>query len=193
MESIRTERLIVRDIQQKDLESVHVYSSDPEVVRFMPWGPNTMEDTKAFISHSIATQQEQPRRNYNLAVILTSQNILIGSCGIYESNPDWREGFIAYVFNHDYWGKGYATETAKALLKFGFEKLNLHRIYAYCNPANTASAHVLEKIGMQLEGHFREHRWFKGKWVDTLQYAILDHEWNKSKPQQSLTKLEQKR
>lgn len=159
---------------------MHVYSSDPEVVRFMLWGPNTVEDTKAFIKRSIAFQQEQPRRNCNLAVILTAENRLIGSCGIYISNPDWREGYIGYVFNRNYWKKGYATETSKALLKFGFEQLSLHRIYAYCNPANTASAHVLEKSGMQLEGHFREHRWMKGRWVDTLQFAILDHEWKQS-------------
>lgn len=176
---------MLRDIHEADWEFVHVYSSDPEVVRFMPWGPNTPEDTKEFIRRSIAAQQEQPRRHYNLAVILTPQSVLIGGCGIYVSNPDWREGSIGYVFNRNYWGKGYATETAKALLKFGFQQLNQHRIYAYCNPANDASAHVLEKIGMQLEGHFREHRWVKGKWVDTLQFAILDHEWNGSKPNNS--------
>lgn len=173
---------MLRDFEEPDWKLVHEYSSDPEVVRFMPWGPNTVEDTQNFIRRSIANQQEQPRKNYSLAALLTSQNVLIGSCGIYVSNPDLREGYIGYVFNRNYWGKGYATETSKALLRFGFEQLKLHRIYAYCNPSNIASARVLEKSGMNLEGHFREHRWFKGKWVDTLQYAILDHEWKRTTP-----------
>jgi hypothetical protein len=75
-----------------------------------------------------------------------------------------------------FWGKGYATETANALVDFGFDKLNLHRVFATCDPANTASAHVLEKIGMKREGRMREHMWARGKWRDSLLYAILEHE-----------------
>lgn len=182
MEIIRTERLVLRDFEEADWKSVHDYASDSEVVRYMPWGPNTIEDTRNFVRRAIAGLQEQPRRNYNLAVVLISQNVLIGGCGIYVTNPDEREGYIGYVFNRNYWGKGYATETANALLKFGFSQLNLHRIFATCDPANAASAHVLEKIGMQREGHFREHKQVKGRWVDSLQYAILDHEWKQHNP-----------
>jgi ribosomal-protein-alanine N-acetyltransferase len=107
--------------------------------------------------------------------------VLIGACGIYVSNPDGQEGWIGYVFNRNFWGRGYATETAKALLKFGFNQLNLHRIFATCDPANIASAHVLEKISMQREGHLREHKMAKGKWCDLLLYAILDYEWERLK------------
>jgi RimJ/RimL family protein N-acetyltransferase len=177
---------MLRDFEEADWKSVHEYSSDPEVVRFMPWGPNTVEDTQNFIKRALTSQQEQPRRNYSLAVVLTSQNVLIGSCGIYVSNPDLREGYIGYVINRNYWGQGYATETAKALLKFGFEQLNLHRVFATCNPANSASARVLEKTGMKLEGHLREYKWMKGKWEDSLQYAILDHEWKQSNPDNTM-------
>jgi ribosomal-protein-alanine N-acetyltransferase len=177
VEAITTARLLLRDFEEADWKSVHDYASDPEVVRYMPWGPNTTEDTNNFIKRAIANLQERPRRSYSLAVLLTPQQVLIDGCGIYVTNPDEREGYIGYVFNRNYWGKGYATETAKALLRFGFDQLNLHRIFATCDPANTASARVLEKIGMQREGHFREHKWEKGKWVDSLQYAILDHEW----------------
>jgi len=75
----------------------------------------------------------------------------------------------------------YATEAARALLTFGFGQLRLHRIFATCDPANTASARVLEKIGMQREGLLREHEWVKGRWRDSFLYAILDHEWKKLK------------
>jgi len=177
MKIIRTERLVLREFEEADWEAVHSYGSDLEVVRYMDWGPNTEEDTKKFIQRAIASQKEQPRRIYTLAIVLKPENKLIGGCGIYVSNSENREGWIGYCLNRSFWGQGYATETAKALLKFGFEQLNLHRIFATCDPANIASASVLEKTGMQREGHFRKHKWAKGKWRDSFLYAILDYEW----------------
>ena len=176
---IETERLILREFKDGDWASVHEYASDPEVVRFMDWGPNTEEETRNFIKRAISHQNEKPRRNFTLAIILKSENKLIGSCGIVVSDPDNRQGYIGYCLNRNFWGQGYATETARALLKFGFEKLNLHRIFATCDPKNVASARVLEKIGMKLEGRLREHKLAKGKWRDSLVYSILDHEWKK--------------
>lgn len=66
-----------------------------------------------------------------------------------------------------------ATETAKALTKFGFNQLSLHRIFATCDVDNKRSAHVLEKIGMQNEGSLREHKWIRGAWRDSYLYAII--------------------
>jgi ribosomal-protein-alanine N-acetyltransferase len=177
MEIVQTERLVLRDFEQADWEAVHSYGSDLEVVRYMDWGPNIEKETKEFIERAITHTKEKPRGTYTLAIVLKQENKLIGGCGLYVSSPENREGWIGYCLHRDFWGQGYATETAKALLKFGFDQLNLHRIFATCQPANVASARVLEKIGMQREGHFREHRWAKGKWRDSLLYAVLDHEW----------------
>jgi RimJ/RimL family protein N-acetyltransferase len=176
---IRTERLVLRDFKEADWKAAHDYGSDLEVVRYMDWGPNTEEDTKKFIQRAIDSQKEKPRKTYTLAIVLKPENKLIGGCGIYISNSENREGWIGYCLNRDFWGQGYGTETARALLKFSFEQLNLHRLFATCDPANIASARVLEKTGMQREGRFREHRWAKGKWRDSLLYAILDYEWKK--------------
>jgi RimJ/RimL family protein N-acetyltransferase len=177
VETIQTKRLILRDFVMADWKAIHDYDSDPEVVRYMDWGPNTEEETKSFLQRAITFQQEQPRRGYSLAIVLGSQNVIIGGCGIRVSSPENREGWIGYVLSRNFWGQGYATETAKALLKFGFETLDLHRIFATCDPANIASAHVLEKTGMKREGYLREHKWARGKWRDSLLYAILDYEW----------------
>lgn len=174
--AIRTEQLLLRELQNRDREAVHKYSSDPEVVQYMDWGPNTDKDDGEFLERTMAARKENPRRNFTLAIVMKDTKRLIGSCGIHESNPADREGWIGYCLNRQYWERGFGTETAKALLDFGFDDLSLHRIFATCVPANTASAHVLEKSGMQLEGHFRQHRWVKGKWRDSLLYAILDEE-----------------
>jgi RimJ/RimL family protein N-acetyltransferase len=175
---IRTSRLLLRDLEESDWQAVHTYASDPEVVRYMDWGPNTKEDTTNFIQRSITGQKEDPRRDFSLAVVLRSDDGLIGGCGIYVSASSNREGWIGYCLNRQFWGQGYATETARALLGFGFDRLRLHRIFATSEPGNVASIHVLEKIGMQHEGHLRENKWAKEKWHDSLLYAILDYEWN---------------
>ena len=179
VEVIRTSRLLLRELQETDWQAVHTYASDPEVVRYMEWGSNTKEDTTNFIQRSITAQMEQPRKSYELAIVLKEDDRLIGACGIHVSDRNNREGWIGYCLNRQFWRQGYATETAKALLGFGFDRLCLHRIFATCEPANIVSAQVLEKIGMQHEGHLRENKWAKGKWRDSLLYAILDYEWKR--------------
>ncbi len=173
----QTARLVLRNFENADWSDVHAYGSDPLVARFMNWGPNTEEETHRFIQKSIDYQRENPRMHYSLAIVVQGLSKLIGACGVYVSNIESREGWIGYCLNNQFWGQGYATETARALLEFGFNKLNLHRIFATCDPANTASTHVLEKIGMQYEGHLRENVYFKGAWHDELLYAILEKEW----------------
>jgi RimJ/RimL family protein N-acetyltransferase len=108
---------------------------------------------------------------------LKEQTTLIGGCGIGVSDPRHREGFIGYILNKSFWGQGYATELSQALLAFGFEKLGLHRIYATCDIDNKASAHVMEKIGMQREGLLREYRMQGKNWRDQFIYATLHREW----------------
>lgn len=178
---IRAERLVLREFVEKDWKAVHSYAADPEVVQYMDWGPNTEEETKEFVKRSVQSQKEEPRRNFTLAVVLKASNELIGSCGINVSDPANREGWIGYCLRRTFWRSGYATEVAKALVDFGFSQLDLHRIFATCDPDNVASAHVLEKVGMHLEGHLREHKWSKGRWRDSLLYAVLDREWNDKK------------
>ncbi len=175
MEIVRTDRLVLRELEEADWGAVHSYASDSEVVRYMDWGPNTEDDTKKFIQRAIEGQREQPRKNYELAIVLKEDGRLIGGCGIHVSDPNNREGMIGYCLSRHFWRKGYATETAKALLRFGFDHLNAHRIFALCDPENVASAHVLEKAGMQQEGHLRERKFRKGKWHDELMYAIIDY------------------
>ncbi len=180
MEIVRTKRLVLRDFEEKDWMSVQHYACDPEVVRYMDWGPNTEEASREFAQRAIARQKERPRRDYTLAIVLERQGKLVGGCGVRVSKSENREGWIGYCLNRDYWGKGYATEAAKALLKFGFDHLDLHRIFATCDPRNVTSARVLKKMGMKREGCLREHKWAKGEWRDSLLYAILKREWKQS-------------
>jgi RimJ/RimL family protein N-acetyltransferase len=91
------------------------------------------------------------------------------------------EANIGYEFDPTYWNHGYATEAAHAIVDFGFQHFGVHRIWADCVADNTGSAHVLEKLGMKLEGRLREKEYFKGRYWDALIYAVLEAEWNTHK------------
>jgi ribosomal-protein-alanine N-acetyltransferase len=109
MEVIMTERLILRDFEKEDWKSVHDYASDPEVVRYVDFGPNSEEESRTFAEKASKQQNEQSRKNFTLAIVLKAKNALIGGCGIYVSNSDNREGYIGYILNRNFWGRGYGT------------------------------------------------------------------------------------
>jgi len=81
---------------------------------------------------------------------------------------------LGYCYDRAAWGRGYATEAASEILDFGFDVLLLHRVWAGCDPENVASARVLEKLGMRLEGHLRESERIRGAYRDTLVYAVIE-------------------
>ncbi len=168
---------MLRAFNDDDFAAVHEYGADADVVRDLPGGPNTAGETRAARSRAAAVRQERPRRHDDFAVVLRAEQRLIAACGLHLSEPDSRQGFIGYALNRRHWGRGYATEAARGLLVVGFQHVGLHRIFATCDPANAASARVLEKIGMRREGQLREHVWTKGRWRDSPLYALLQREW----------------
>ena len=99
---IETERLLLRGFIEEDWRAVHEYGSDPEVVRYLPWGPNTEEDSRDFIMWSIAIRNESPGKRFESGIVLKEENRLIGGCGISKNNPTYREGNIGYVLNKGY-------------------------------------------------------------------------------------------
>ena len=80
--------------------------------------------------------------------------------------------------HRDYWKHGFGTELAHELLRFGFEELKCHRIYASCVADNYGSYRVMERNNMRREAHFVKNRKHRGEWLDEYIYAILDDEWN---------------
>lgn len=168
---MRTEHLTLRELTPADEAAVHAYASDPEVTRFMIWGPNTTEDTRTFVTRAVATAQTQPRTNFDLAVVITETQTLIGGAAL--RLTDQHTGEIGYVLHRDHWSKGYGTEVAKALLQFGFRDLGLERITATCDPDNDASARVLQKAGLQFERRVSDHLVVRGSFRDSLFFSSV--------------------
>ena len=177
MSPLTTERLLLRELTCADASDCNAYERDPEVVRYTSHGVRTLDESLAYLRRNLASLHESPRRTFDFAVVLTGEGRLVGRAGIHVTQPDLREATIWYILDRSRWGKGIVPEAARALLAFGFGELGLHRIYADLDPRNHASARVAEKIGMRREAHFVANAWIKGEWMDTLIYAILDHEW----------------
>jgi [ribosomal protein S5]-alanine N-acetyltransferase len=178
---LETERLILRDFVKEDWQRVLEYQSDPLYLRYNEWTERTAEAVQEFVGWFLAHQVQQPRIKYQLAVVLKSSSQLIGNCGVRMVKENAREAEIGYELDPKHWGHGYASEAAHAMVDFGFSHFGVHRIWANCNADNTASAHVLQKLDMQLEGRLRENQYFKGRWWDTLIYAVLADEWQAHK------------
>ncbi|MHB8423509.1 MAG: GNAT family N-acetyltransferase [Leptospirales bacterium] len=177
----RTDRLFFRNFFISDTCAVHQYASDPIVTEMTYWGPYNDSDTEIFIQNAINRSEEDPRILFDFAVISGDQGspLLIGGSKLHITDRENREGEIGYYLERGSWKKGFATEIANALLQFGFDRLNLHRIMAMCFLENLASAHILEKVGMKKEGVLRQHRLNNGRWIDSSLYSILDQEWTK--------------
>lgn len=170
---METDRLYLREFQEDDWGAVHKYASLEQVSRNQPWGPNTIEETKAFVEEALADSKKTPRTRYIFAIVLKEHQELIGAVEINIRSTANKSGEIGYIVNPDYWGKGVATEAASMMIDFGFNELVLHRIYATCAPENEGSQKVLEKLGMRFEGRMRDHILLKEGCRDSNLFSIL--------------------
>jgi ribosomal-protein-alanine N-acetyltransferase len=179
-------RLTLRPLAESDFDEVHAYSSNLEVVKFMQWGPNTEEQTRNFMKLCMAHQNEEPRHTYDFAVLLKDSDDFLGSITLRVMKDNAKFGEIGYVYNPRAWGQGYASEAAEAIIRFGFDELDMQKVSATCDPLNFGSARVLQKCGMQLEGYLRKHLFIKGVWRDTLLFGCARGELEKNLQEVSL-------
>lgn len=173
---LQTSRLVLREFVESDWPALHAVESLPEVARYQSFEPRSREESRAYITRTMAGAADDPRQTYDLAVVQAAERRLIGRCGLGLASPAF-EAMLWYTLHPAYWGRGYTTEAARALVSFGFRELGLHRVWADCDPANPGSWRVLEKLGLRREGHLRENVWAHGAWTDSYLYAVLDREW----------------
>jgi ribosomal-protein-alanine N-acetyltransferase len=135
--------------------------------------PYTEADAKDFLQLA-----QEPDKLW-LAITLRSDGRQIGGMGL-RLDPPHQHGEIGYWLGVAYWGEGYATEAAREMMRYGFEELALHRIYASHFGHNPASGRILRKLGMRYEGCQRQHLRKWDRYVDSELYGILREEWKAS-------------
>ncbi len=175
--NLTSSRLILQEITQADADDIHRLHSVPEVDEFNTLGiPKDLEETRKIIQTDIDDQNKTPRSRFCWKIILKNKNESIGLAGMSVSNNRFKMGEFYYKFFPEFWGNGFATETAKRIIRFGFEKLKLHRIEAGVATKNVASIRVLEKAGMTNEGIRRKILPIRGEWKDNYHFSVLEDE-----------------
>jgi RimJ/RimL family protein N-acetyltransferase len=175
---ILTPRLVLRPFNRADVDAVHAYRSLPQVAEFLFDQPMSYDEC----AEAIRARTGQIAFSGEGDKILLAVEEREGGSVVGEVSLIWRsvadlQAEVGYILHPAAWGRGYATEAARAMLAFAFEGAGLHRVYARCDARNAASAAVMQRLGMRQEAHLREHTQVKGRWDEELIFAILEHEW----------------
>ncbi|MDO9324372.1 MAG: GNAT family protein, partial [Methanoregula sp.] len=176
--SLTTERLVLEDMNGQDIARLQELARNSRVMRYVLIWLENDEQTAGFVQHAIEAAQQEDRMDYLLAIRIPGSGEFAGFVML-EIDPEQKStAEVGYILLPEYWKCGYASEILRALLSFGFGKLSLHRVYGKCDELNLASAHVLEKCGLQYEGTLREHVWLRDHWRSTRYYGMLEGEYS---------------
>lgn len=154
--TLETERLRLRPFRTADADDVQRLAGDRAIADTTLNIPHPYEDGLAEKWISNHRDWFECGEQAVFAVTLKPTGELIGAIGL-RITPDDQRAELGYWIGKPYWGRGYCTEAAKAVLDFGFNQLDLNRVYAHHLSRNPASGRVMQKIGMTHEGHLRQH------------------------------------
>jgi RimJ/RimL family protein N-acetyltransferase len=173
-----TERLELRPFRDADLDALCVMDGDEATTRYLYWGPRSRAEVRVSLARrKKMTTIEKAGDGLRLAIVLRADRTLVGDVSLHYRSQEHQQGEIGFVLHPDHRGRGYAGEAVAVLIGLGFEGLGLHRIVGRCDSRNTASARLMERLGMRREAHLRENEFVKGEWVGEFVYALLATEW----------------
>jgi RimJ/RimL family protein N-acetyltransferase len=174
--TLTTARLRLRPFSDDDADALFALHSDARVLRYWdapPWRDRERAGRFLAACREMAEQGTGAR----LAVDRLSDGAFLGWCGLTRWNPDFRSASLGYCFAEAAWGRGYATETARAVLGWAYDTLDLNRVQAETDTRNLASARVLEKLGFLREGTLREDCVVDGEVSDSWVFGLLRRDW----------------
>jgi len=175
--TLRTARLILGGFRSEDAAELQRLAGAREIADTtlrIPH-PYRLDDALTWIEQQNRQAVANDIANFALRLIPTGQ--LIGCVGLRDIEAQHRQAELGFWIGVDWWGRGYAREAARAVIRFGFETLDLNRICAHHMTRNPASARVLQAVGMQREGVLRQRVQKWGVYEDVVLYAVLRDEW----------------
>jgi len=147
---IVTDRLVIRPYEPEDLHQLHSVLYNDEAAMALLGGTRDFGGTRAALERSIG-QQEQTGFSF-WPVIERESGLMCGETGLFPLSPDGPEVALGYAFGSAYWGRGYATEAAAAVVAEAFGPFDMDRLVAITREANLGSRRVLCKLGFRMEG-----------------------------------------
>jgi len=169
---LTTPRLIVREVEDRDLPDLALVNGDDEVTRHLPYASwCTAKDSEDWLARMRAMADAGLGRQY--VVVLREPARVIGSCLLHRHEAGSARAELGYVLGRAHWGRGLMHEALQALLDHAFDGYALRRIEAEVNPANLASIGLLRRLGFRQEGLLRARWCAKGVVYDTQMHGLL--------------------
>lgn len=175
--NLESERLLLRQLNDDDIQEVFELRSNPETMQFIP-RPLLTNYEEALAHIKMINDKIETNEGINWAVTMKGSDKLLGIAGHYRIQWHNFRSEIGYMFLPECYGKGIATEVVGMLVDYGFNEMNMHSLEAVIDPGNTASGRVLEKNGFVKEAHILENEFFNGKFIDTVIYSLLKRNHN---------------
>lgn len=176
--TIRTERLLLRPLKLEDAPAYFKLRSSPEVMNYIQ---RPLAQSEAEVLEQIKEQlQSQTDGKMVVWAIADLNDQLIGVAGYWRMQLEHQRAEVGYMIDEPFHGQGLGTEALNAILAFGFQKMQLHKIEADIDPNNIASLRLLERFGFKQEALFRENRFFNEQFYDSCWLGLLRKEWEKT-------------
>lgn len=183
---LRTERLVLRPLEASDAADVFEYQRIPEVLRYLPWPERDRAEGYAHTARRAAGRVLAADEDFFVfaatlpgtpAIDDPARDRVIGDFMVRVSSVKHAQLELGWVVHPDFQGRGFAREAAAAVRDFVFETLNPHRVQAFLDARNAASAAICERLGMRREATILEEEYNDGEWQDTAVYGVLRREW----------------
>lgn len=170
--ALLTPRLRLRPLTSPDAPALAGYRNDPAVARYQSWIiPYTVADATMLIEELAQSDPTVPGW-FQYGIERRSDGELIGDLGV-RLFENTRQAEIGFTIAASAQGTGFGQEAVRRILDHLFVVVGLHKVSAECDARNTASAHLLTRVGFRQEGHLRAHTWAKGEWTDDLLFGML--------------------
>ncbi|MFC1715762.1 GNAT family N-acetyltransferase [Candidatus Poribacteria bacterium] len=168
------DRLYLRPVEVEDGDAHVPWRSDAEIRQYMgmPSPTNRIRERESLEGCY------KNDRNIHLGIALRKNDQLIGGIGLYYISMPHRHAELGILIgDRNCWSKGYGTEAMNLILEYGFNQLNLHRIYLFVLDFNPRAIRAYEKVGFKREAVFRDHGYRNGEYCDDHAMSILEDEW----------------
>ncbi len=177
--NLETERLLLRNLRESDLDDFHVYHCDPEICKFQSYDAFTIEDSEKFIAEQKNAEFGTPGEWAQTGLELKETGKLVGDFALRAMKDEPRTVELGITLNPKYQGKGIAVEAFRKVFEYLFSETETHRVFGILDIENDGSRKLLENLNFRREAHFRKSYWDKGfnEWRDEYLYALLKEEW----------------
>jgi RimJ/RimL family protein N-acetyltransferase len=170
---LETSRLLLRPFEAGDLPHIQRYAVRPAFYRYLAIPVQTPETVAAFVAQQIEAQQREDGGNYIFVLEPKELKVAVGTVRLGVQSPVNGDADLGFSLDSDYQGRGYMTEAVRQIIRLGFDRLELRRIWATADVRNERSWRLMERVGMTREGRMREDKLVRGEWRDSYLYAIL--------------------